>query len=369
MPTRRPISRRDFVYQAGLTGLGISLANPKLFSSNVKNKKDKLGIALVGLGGYAGNQLAPALLETEHCYLAGIVTGTPSKIPIWQSKYKIPDANVYNYENFDTIKDNKDIDIVYVVLPNSMHAEFTIRAAKSGKHVICEKPMALTVEDCDKMIKACKDAGVQLGIGYRLHYDPFNLEMARLGSQKVYGDLKQINAGFAFTIGDPNQWRLKKALSGGGPMQDIGIYCIQGICYTSGMEPIAVRAIEGKKTNPAKFSEVEESLSWEFEMPHGLTAKGICSYSENYNFLRAEAQHGSFELAPAYNYGGLQGKTPDGPMKFPRINQQARQMDAMSQAIIKGEKIITPGEMGRRDVRLINAVYEAMHTGKRVSLV
>jgi predicted dehydrogenase len=144
----------------------------------------KLGIALVGLGNYAGGQLAPALLQTINCYLAGIVTGTPSKIPVWKEKYNIPDQNIYNYETFDSIKDNPDIDIVYVVLPNSMHAEYTIRAAKAGKHVICEKPMALNIEDCDKMIAACKQAGKSLSIGYRLHFEPYNLEMVRLGTKK-----------------------------------------------------------------------------------------------------------------------------------------------------------------------------------------
>ncbi|HVK47841.1 MAG TPA: Gfo/Idh/MocA family oxidoreductase, partial [Pseudobacter sp.] len=114
----------------------------------------KLGIALVGLGGYSSGQLAPALQETEHCYLAGIVTGTPQKAIDWKSKYNIPDANIYNYENFDEISKNKDIDIVYVVLPNALHAEYVVRAAKAGKHVICEKPMAVTVEDCDRMIAA-----------------------------------------------------------------------------------------------------------------------------------------------------------------------------------------------------------------------
>src|SRR6187399_2354547 len=233
-------SRRKFLYNLGLAGLSVPLissgikyaddkkSNPETMSD--KNKKDgKLGIALVGLGNYAGGQLAPALLQTSNCYLAGIVTGTPSKIPVWKEKYNIPDKNIYNYETFDSIKDNPDIDIVYVVLPNSMHAEYTIRAAKAGKHVICEKPMALNVEECDQMIAACKAAGKKLAIGYRLHFEPNNLELVRLAREKTLGAVKKITAGFGFLIGDPTQWRLKKAMAGGGPMQDLGIYCVQGI--------------------------------------------------------------------------------------------------------------------------------------------
>src|SRR5690606_21211014 len=234
-------SRRDFLYQAGLIGLGIPLlsatsqcAGESKKQNRMRDKKHKLGIALVARGSYAGSQLAPALQQTSHCYLAGIVTGSPSKIPEWMEKYSIQDKNVYSYENFDSIKDNPDIDIVYVVLPNSMHAEYTIRAAEAGKHVICEKPMALSVSDCDKMIAACKKAGKLLSIGYRLHFEPYNLEMARLGTSRVYGDLKTISGGFGFRAG-PSQWRLTQKYAGGGPLQDVGIYVIQGMCYTSGM--------------------------------------------------------------------------------------------------------------------------------------
>ena len=137
---------------------------------NEHKSKGKLGIALVGLGKYASGQLAPALQETTDCYLAGIVTGNPSKADEWKKKYKIPEQNVYNYQTFDNIKDNPDIDIIYVVLPNSMHAEYVIRAAKAGKHVICEKPMAITVEDCDRMIAACKEAGKMLSVGYQIAF-------------------------------------------------------------------------------------------------------------------------------------------------------------------------------------------------------
>ena len=124
----------------------------------------KLGIALVGLGGYSKGRLAPALQETQYCRLAGIVTGTPSKADEWMKQYNIPKANVYDYKTFDRIADNKDIDVVYVVLPNSMHEEYVVRAAQAGKHVICEKPMAIFPKACQNMIDACKKANKQLAL-------------------------------------------------------------------------------------------------------------------------------------------------------------------------------------------------------------
>jgi predicted dehydrogenase len=372
-------SRRKFLYNLGLAGLSVPLissgikcagekkTNPETMVSENK-KAGKLGIALLGLGGYAGGQLAPALQSTEHCYLAGIVTGTPSKGPTWQTKYSIPDKNVYNYENFDSIKDNKDIDTVYVVTPNALHKDFVIRAAQAGKHVICEKPMALSVKDCDAMIGACNKAGKLLSIGYRLHFEPYNLEMVRLGTKKVYGNIKRISAGFGFSIGDPTQWRLKKALSGGGPLQDVGIYCVQGICYTTGLEPIAVSAQEGPKTDPGKFKEVEQSLTWQFEMPGGIIAEGRSSYGDGMNFLKAEAEKGTFELTPAYSYSGQSGYTPDGAMNFPKVIQQSKQMDAFALSIKNNQASIVPGELGRRDVMIITSIYEAMTTGKKIMI-
>ena len=372
-------SRRKFLYNLGVVGLSVPLISSGIKCADDKkinpenmveqNKKaGKLGIALVGLGGYAGGQLAPALLQTEHCYLAGIVTGTPSKIPIWKEKYNIPDKNIYNYQNYDSIKDNPDIDIIYVVLPNFLHAEYTIRAARAGKHVICEKPMALSVADCDKMIAACKQAGKTLSIGYRLQFEPYNLEMARLGTKKVYGNIKKVTAGFGFPIGDPTQWRLKKDMAGGGPMQDVGIYCVQGIIYTTGLEPIAVTAQEGPKTIADKFKEVEQSLKWQFDMPGGIIAEGEASYGHGINFLKAEAEKGTFELSPAYNYGGLKGKTSEGDMNFANVNQQAKQMDGIAMSIKNKQTSIVPGELGKRDVKILAAVYEAMRTGKKVNI-
>ncbi|RYY56087.1 MAG: Gfo/Idh/MocA family oxidoreductase [Chitinophagaceae bacterium] len=366
-------SRRTFIRNAGITGAALPLLGPVQAINEFTNaismekKKDKLGVALVGLGGYATGQLAPALQQTTHCYLAGIVTGSPEKIPVWQGKYGIPDKNVYNYGNFDSIRDNPDIDIIYVVLPNSLHAEYTIRAFAAGKHVICEKPMAITVEDCDRMLAASKKAGKQLSIGYRLHFEPFNLEMARLGSKQVYGKLSSMEGAFGFKA-QAGQWRLDKKMAGGGPLMDLGIYVVQGLCYTSGMEPISVTALEGAKTDPARFPDVEQSLSWTFSFPGKLEGKGTASYDDSFNFLRATAEKGMIELKPAYNYGGQRGTTPEGPMTFPNVNQQARQMDAFAQSVKSNTPTIVPGELGKRDVKYLQAIYEAMASGKTVKI-
>lgn len=332
-----------------------------------KQKPDgKLGIALVGLGYYSTHQLAPALQQTSDCYLAGIVTGTLSKVKDWQQKYPIPAANVYSYEHFDEICGNPDIDIVYIALPNSMHVEYVLRAAKAGKHVICEKPMALTVEDCDKMIDACKEAGTRLSVGYRLHFEPFNLEMKKMAQQKTFGALQKIKAGFGF-IAAPG-WRLDKDMAGGGPLQDLGIYCIQGACYMTGMEPVAVTAQEGTNHDPEKFKDIEESLAWQLEFPGGLIAECKTSYNEAYNFLRGEAENGWIELSPAYDYDGIEGKTSKGPLQLPAINQQAKQLDDFARAIKENRPSPVAGEMGRRDVVIIQAVYEAMRTGRKVNI-
>jgi predicted dehydrogenase len=326
-----------------------------------------LGIALVGLGKYSEKQLAPALQQTKKCKLAGIVTGTSEKAKAWKKKYDIPDKNIYTYENFDSIRNNPDIDIVYVVLPNSMHAEFVIRAAEAGKHVICEKPMALTTEDCERMIEACKLAGKQLSIGYRLHFDPYNLAMAEYGRQKTFGNINKIIAENGMDI-EPGVWRLNKALAGGGPLMDLGIYCVQGAIYTTGDLPVSVTAQEGEKTDAKRFSEVEQSLTWQMQFANGAVAECKTSYAEEFNCLRAEASSGWFELEPAYEYKGLKGATSTGKLKFPKVNQQALQMDDFANCILTNKKTKVPGEMGLRDVKILQAIYEASRTGKVIKL-
>src|SRR5664279_6305019 len=197
------VSRRDFLKTSALAMAGLPL-----LGALAAEPKRKIGFALCGLGSLSTHQIAPALQQSQFCRLAGIVTGTPAKAARWKSQYNIPDRSIYNYDTMAQMADNPDIDIVYVVTPNALHAEHTIMAAKAGKHVLCEKPMEVSSEKCQQMIDACKKAGRQLAIGYRLHFEPNNLECVRLAREKVFGDLKTIQADFGFHIGNPNQWRL-----------------------------------------------------------------------------------------------------------------------------------------------------------------
>lgn len=365
----KKISRRTFLHNtAGVTGATAFAAALSSFTPVSKSHDDKkLNIALCGLGRYAG-YLAEGLQEAKRCRLAGIVTGTPAKAVDWKKRYNIPDANIYNYQNFDSIRANKDIDVVYIVLPNTMHKEFAIRTARAGKHVIVEKPMAITVADCEAMIAACKKAGVQMAIGYRLHYEPYNMEMKRLGQEKVFGQVRLIEASLGYNTSDPNEWRLKKGLAGGGPLMNVGIYCVQASRYITGEESVSVTAQFGPVTDAQLFKEVEASVTWQAAFPSGAFANCSSTYNCGVDRLYASAEKGSFEMSPAISYGPFKGKTSNGELNFPEINQQAVQCDEIAKVLLTGKQLPShiAGEEGLKDVKVMQAIYEAARTGKKV---
>ena len=358
--------RREFIKKTALSAGALSLASGSLYKACAQDEK-KLGIALVGLGNYATNKLAPALMETQHVELRGIVTGTPEKATKWKAKYNIPDKNIYNYETFNQIADNDDIDVVYIVLPNCMHAEYTIRALEAGKHTICEKPMACSVVECEQMVAASKKAGKQLAIGYRLHYEPFTKEVMRLQREQDMGPVKFFEGGFGFRLTDKKRWRIQRALSGGGPMMDVGIYVVQAAQYAIGEQPIAVTA-QSVKTQPEIFDTVEETLMFQMEFPGGAMASCTTSYAANTEYMRISYEKGWVYMSPAYSYGPIQGKTNKQTIDLPHTNHQALHMDGVCLDFKNGNPNIVPGEMGLRDMKIVEAVYEAMETGKRVKL-
>ncbi|HEX2101389.1 MAG TPA: Gfo/Idh/MocA family oxidoreductase [Candidatus Synoicihabitans sp.] len=326
----------------------------------------KLGVALVGLGSYSTGELAPALEKTRWCHLTGVVTGDREKGERWARQHKFPVENIYNYETLGEIASNRTIDIVYIVTPPGLHARDAIAAARSGKHVICEKPMANTVAECDAIIAACRDAGVKLSIGYRLQFDPFHQEIDRLAQES--GPLREMAGGHSFPL-RRRVWRLDKQLAGGGPLMDVGIYVIQAACRAAGgVAPVAVTARERPKSNPDLFKEVEETIEFTLHFPQGQRCEGITSYAEHHSFFQAAGPNATIELQPAYSYRGIRGRTSAGELAFAGVPQQALQMDDFARAILDNRPTPVGGEMGRMHLAVIEAIYEAARTGRRVDV-
>ncbi len=356
------IKRRSFLKQAGAASL--ATAFPFIRS---RQSKTNLGVALVGLGYYSRDLLAPALELTKHCHLAGIVTGSPEKIPVWQEKYNIKDSNVYNYDNMDQISNNDDIDVIYIVLPTGLHAEYTIKAANTGKHVWCEKPMARTAQECQDMIDACNKNKVKLSIGYRMQHEPNTQTVISYATSKPFGNILEVMAEAGYREGRSDHWKQNKAL-GGGAMYDMGVYPLNAIRYTTQEEPIAVTASHSV-TRPEIYHEVDEITEFTLEFASGIVANGKTSFAEGFNHLRATCERGWYELKPFQSYNGVRGQRSDGVLLDKTINnQQTKQMDDDALAIINDQPMLVPGEDGMHDIRIVEAIYEAAAKGKRVSL-
>ena len=367
-------TRRDFLQKLTASFLVLNLPGQVSASTTdlISQAYDgpALRVAIMGLGSY-GRRVAEAMQFCKKAKVVGVISGTPSKVSEWQAKYNIPSANCYNYENFDTIKNNPDIDAVYVITPNALHRDQVIRVANAGKHVICEKPMGLNAKEGQVMIDACKKANVKLLVGYRMHFEPNTLEIVRQRSQGEFGEILSFEGTTGFTIGDPNQWRLNKALAGGGALMDVGIYAINGARYMVGQEPIWVTAQE-TKTNPTKFKEgVDETIQFQFGFPNGALASCISSYNiSNLDRFLVNGQKGFGELRPAFGYGPIKARTHKGELNYPHVPHQIAQMDEMAAIILGNKKPIIPvdGEEGLKDLKIIDAIYLAVKTGKKVTL-
>lgn len=380
MPTsfRSPVSRRTFLGQISAGAAGLALANSGRGAD--KPAPRKLGVVLVGLGNYSKGQLGPALKVTEQCYLAGVVTGSREKGLQWAKEYGFPEKSVYAYETMHQMADNKDIDIVYSVTPNGLHVRDVVAAAKAGKHVICEKPLGNTVAECDTMLAACKAAKVKFSVGYRLHFDPYHREMMRRAKDPAFGPFMKMSGNRGFSL-RPGAWRADKKLAGGGPMMDLGVYLNQAASMAYGgvtlgggaldAAPIAVTAKEHAKTKPEQFGEgVEETIEWTLEFKNGAKADFVTSYVGGKDTFRAEGANGWWEFKQkAFTYRGTIVETSTGPVVYePFVNQQALQMDNFAECVREGRESRVPGEMGRRDLVVIEAIFEAARTGKKVAV-
>jgi glucose-fructose oxidoreductase len=377
--TRSLISRREFLQATSGAIAATSLASPAPAPAQVPNVKlpeppgKQVGFALVGLGSLAINQLMPAFASCRRAKLVGFVSGRPEKAKHLAQVYGVDPKNVYTYDTYDRLADNPAIDVVYVVLPNSMHAEYTVRALKAGKHVLCEKPMANTPQECEQMIAAAKAAGRKLMIGYRLRYEPFNQALIAYAKDTAEaGPTRAILADAGFNIGDPKQWRLRKAMAGGGSLMDIGIYALNAARYLTGEEPAAVNAMMHSTPGDPRFAEVEENITFQLRFPSGILANCTSSYGAGFNRYRVAKPRGSAELEPALSYTGLRMRVFRGNAVEDRVLPQrdhfAAEMDHLAGCVLEGTEPLTPGEEGLKDLRVMMAIYDAARSGKTIAL-
>ena len=355
------VSRRQFT-QLSAMALAANFA-PNLGAQPASRK---IGYAVIGLGRIADHFMR-AVQATGNSKITALVSGHPDKAARIAAQYNVPKANIYNYENMDSFRDNKEIDAVYVALPNSMHAEYTIRSAKAGKHVLCEKPMCVSVPEAEAMIAACKAADVKLMIAYRCHFEPTNLAAIKLIRDGAIGDVQQIQSAFGFSCG-AQEWRLQKPLAGGGQLMDVGIYCLNATRYLTGEEPTSFSAYAYSDRSDPRFREIEASISWVSKFPSGAIANCSTTYSAPMDgYFRVHGSQGWIEVNPAFVYDGLvlKGQSfADGkyvewnepnPEKDP-IHFQ-REANHFSDCILHNKTPQSPGEEGLRDMQYIREIY------------
>ena len=367
-------SRRKFLQK--ITGATLALQLPRVVlpANDLLTSKaydgPVLKVAIMGLGSYA-NRVAEAMQSCKKAKITGAISGTPSKLTDWQRKYNIPKKNCYNYENFDAIKNNPDIDVVYVITPNALHKDQVIRVAKAGKHVICEKPMAINAKEGKEMVDACRQNNVQLLVGYRMHFEPKTLEVIRMRNEGELGKVLFFQGLCGFRIGDPTQWRLNKKLAGGGSIMDIGIYAINGARYMVGEDPIWVTAQE-TKTDTVKFKDgVDETIQFQMGFPSGAVASCLSTYNmNNLDRFFLDCEKGYAEMWPSTGYGPIKGRTHKGELTQPHITHQTIQMDEMAGILLEGQKPVVPidGEEGLKDMKIIDAILLAVKTRKKVKM-
>jgi predicted dehydrogenase len=376
----KEISRRGFLGRMS-RGLVVTSATGALLKEAVAQQGlvvpdppgKKMGWAIVGLGSLSIYEILPAFAKCEKSKPVALVSGHPDKANKLALRYGINPKNIYNYENYDSIKDNPEVDIIYIVLPNCMHAEYTIRGFQAGKNVLAEKPMACTPADCQKMIDAGRQAGKKLMVAYRCRYEPYNMEAIRMARSGELGPTQVIEADAGWNATNPDQWRLKKDLAGGGSLMDIGIYALNASRYLSGEEPTEVNAMIYNAPGDPRFKEVEETVNFQLRFPSGAIAN--CTSSYGYyptSHFRVIGTQGWLEMDPATWYTGLRmkvgGKNGIVERELPIRDHFALEMDHMSQCVMTNTEPLTPGEEGLRDITLMMAIYESAKTGKMVKV-
>lgn len=337
----------------------------------------RVGYAVVGLGHLTLDELLPAFAQCKKSKLVALVSGDREKALKVAKQYGLAEKAIYNYQNYDTLRDNPEVQVIYIVLPNGLHEEFTVRGAKAGKHILCEKPMANTAAQAQRMIDACKAANRKLMIAYRIQYEPHNRMVREMVRAKQYGKIKLIEASNGQNSANPDHWRHKAALAGGGALPDIGLYCLNTIRFLLGEEPTEVFATQYSTPGDPRFREVEEQVLWQMKFPSGVQANCATGYGyHEHRQYRVLSEKGWVMMQPAFAYKGLELERSRAEgmaelsekVKLMEKNQFATEIDHMSECVQNNKTPFTPGEEGLQDHRIMEAIYQSAREGRAVKL-
>jgi glucose-fructose oxidoreductase len=339
-------------------------------SKSKERSTRQIGYAVIGLGHIAQVAVLPGFANTRNSKVLALVSGDRKKLQTLARRYDIPGQFMYN--QFDECLADPAIEAVYVALPNDQHCDCVVRAAEAGKHILCEKPLALDAREARTMMEAAAANGVKLMTAYRLHFEAANLATIELVKSGKLGEPRYFNSSFSFEVTDPDNIRLKVA-RGGGPVYDIGTYCINAARYLMREEPVAVSAMLAR-TADKRFDEVEETAAVLLRFPEGRLATFMVSFGAadvaRYEFVGTK---GRVVLEPAYEYSEelkqivtIDGKTEE--KTFPRNDQFGGEIEAFSECILKDRDPEASGFEGLADLRVIDAIFRSDATGRTIRL-
>jgi predicted dehydrogenase len=326
--------------------------------------------AVIGLGHIAQVAVLPAFVHAaQNSQVTALVSGTPTKLKQVGKRYGIP--HTYSYRDYDRCLNDGHVDAVYIALPNSMQCEYAVRAARAGIHVLCEKPMAMTTEECRQMIKAAKQARVKLMVAYRLHFEEANMTAVDLIRSGQLGPVRLFNSVFAMQVRS-GDIRVKRKY-GGGTLYDIGVYCINAARYLFGEDPLEVSAFAVSGVD-RRFKEVDEMTGALLRFPQDRLGTFVCSFgTTDVSAYEVVGTKGRIRVEPAYEYVGelkqqitMNGKTRE--RSFPMRDQFAPELLYFSECILTGRDPEPSGEEGLSDIRVIEALYQSAKTGRPVKL-
>ncbi len=332
----------------------------------------RVGYAVVGLGFISETSVLPAFRHSKKCKLVALVSHDPKRAKHLGKKFGVDAKDCFGFENYDQCLNHPEVDAVFVASINGEHAEQTVRAAAAGKHVLCEKPLGNTVEECRRMVDACRENNVRLMTAYRKYFEPGSVALKKLITTGKLGRLRHMFSTYTEIV-DPNKvrWQLNRRLAGGGSLIDIGVYCVNTMRWLAGTNPTEASA-HSWTDDPKRFAEVEDSIAFRLTHPEGLVCQGTSSYSSRAaSFVQVHGDKGWAALNPAFAFeeerrlfGKIQGRWFE--QKFKVMDEFVLELDHFADCIRRGHDPKSDGMEGLRDVATIEAIYRSARENRTV---